>query len=314
MMFVLDVRRSDMLLGSRFMEVTMRSAALSILVVGVIGCRAGGSGPGPGSGDVDAPPAGGSQSIKSIRMTQPTNGAPITLQNVVVTGHVSSKKYGHVWVQDQGGGAYSGIQLFCNYGGTKPSCMMTQSQIDALTVGSVVNVTGTFSSFLLGTAPAGAQPNLEIDAPMITATGQTMAAVPVDVPAAMIARDQLASTAADPYKGAYVHVTGSFPISSTTPKEFSSTCTDKSTPPQSGTTFGGVEVTGGGQTLAIGLNFYNTMTFCLPCAGVAMPYPCTNALSNQTFTSVSGVVEPEYNKNGMVYLQISPTTDADLPH
>jgi hypothetical protein len=29
---------------------------------------------------------------------------------------------------------------------------------------------------------------------------------------------------------------------------------------------------------------------------------------------MSGIVEPEYNSNGMLYLQISPTSDTDLPH
>jgi hypothetical protein len=230
-----------------------------------------------------------------------------------VTARVTSKKYGKVWVQDAGGGAYSGIEVFCDYGGTKPNCSMTQAQIDALAIGSVVDVTGMFSSFLLSTAPAGAQPNLEIDAPTISATGQNATPTAVDVDAATIARDQLAAPTADPYKGAYVRVTGgSAMVSSTNAMEFATSCTDKSTPAQTGTTFGGFEVSGGGKTLAVGLGFYKTVTYCLPCTGVAMPYPCTNQVTNQTFSSVSGIVEPEYNANGMVYLQLSPTTDSDL--
>ncbi|MBV8760335.1 MAG: hypothetical protein JO257_23790 [Deltaproteobacteria bacterium] len=247
-------------------------------------------------------------SIKTIRMNQPTNGTAVTLKSVVVTGHVSSKKYGHVWVQDMGGGQYSGIQLFCNYGGTHPNCTMTQQQIDALAVGSVVDVSGMFSSFLLSTAPAGAQPNLEIDAPTITATGQTATPMAVDVDAATIAKAQLASAAADPYKGAYVHVTGGpFHVSTTTAAEFQAPCTGSNG--SAGTTYNGFEAMSTSQTLAIGINFYNTLTYCLPSCG----YPCTNPITNQTFTTVSGIVEPEYNgSNSQVYLQVSPPTDGDL--
>lgn len=280
------------------------------------GCRSDGGmvnvTPDGSGGGGDAPPM--ATTVKQIRMNQPTNGTAVSLQNVVVVAHVSSKKSGSVWVQDMGGGQYAGIHVFCNYGGSKPNCSMTQAQIDALAVGSVVNLTGQFNSFLLSTAPAGAQPQLEIEAPMITATGATMAPVAVDVTADVVAKGQLASPAADPYKGAYVKISGSFPVTSKTATEFMATCTDKSMPPQMGTTFSGFEVAGGGQTLAIGLSFYNTMTYCMPCSGVAMPYTCSNPIATQTFTSVSGVVEPDYNSNGQVYLRLSPVTDSDLPH
>ncbi len=114
----------------------------------------------------------------------------------------------------------------------------------------VVNVTGKFSSFLSTSAPSGAQPIFEIDAPMITATGQTSKPVAISVDAATIAKDQLAAPGAEPYKGSYVTVTGaSFPASSIAALEFSMSCSDQSMPAQMGTTFGGFE----------------------PCAGVAMP-------------------------------------------
>lgn len=285
------------------------------LVLLLVACRSdsGSSGshpdaPGNGSGSNSGSGSGTVTTIKAIRMNQPTNGTMVALKSVVVTGHVSSKKYGHIWVQDQGGGQYSGIQLYCNYGGTHPNCAMTQQQIDALAVGTVVDVTGTFSSFLLSTAPAGAQPNLEIDAPTITSTGQTMTPMAVDVDAATIAKAQLAAPAADPYKGAYVHVTGGpFRVSSTTAAEFQANCTGSNG--SAGTTYDGFEASGGSQVLAVGLTFYNTLTYCLPSCG----YPCTNPVTNQSFTNVSGIVEPEYNgSNAQVYLQISPPTDGDL--
>lgn len=270
---------------------------------------------GDGNNNMDAPAL--STTVKGMRMNQPTNGTMISLTNVVVVAHVTSKKYGHLWVQDQGGGMYSGIQLFCNYGGTKPTCSGTQAQYDGLAIGSVINVTGAFSSFLSSTAPAGAQPLLEVDTPVITMGSGTMTPVAVDVPAATIAKAQLTG-GSDPYKGAYVHVTGAttYTASSIAASEFATSCTDMSMPAMTGATFGGFEATGGSATLAIGFNFYKTVTYCLPCTGVTMPYPCTNAVTaNETFTDMKGIIEPSYKYMGTdVYLQLSPTADTDMPH
>jgi hypothetical protein len=293
---------------------------LFTLILGMtVGCRSDSSSTADAAKTGDSGATGdgaaAATTVKDIRMHQPTNGAMLALSNVVVVAHVSSKKSGSIYVQDQGGGMYSGIKVFCNYGGTTPSCTMTQAQIDALAVGTVVNLTGKFNSFLLSTAPAGSQPVFEIESPLITSAGTTMAPVAVDVGADVIAKAQLAAPGADPFKGAYVHVTGaaSYAVSSTMPAEFSATCTGMGTPGASGTTFSGFEAAGGGQTLAIGLSFYNTLTYCLPCTAT-MPYPCTNAVTNQSFTSVKGIIEPDYNKNGMVFLRISPVVDTDLTH
>jgi hypothetical protein len=293
----------------------MRKTLLALTIGFVfIGCRSSGGGnTGPdGSTGTDGNSGGDggvSTTVKAIRMNQPTTGTILSLSNVVVVAHVTSKKSGHVWVQDAGGGTYSGIHVFCNYGGTTPSCTMTQMQIDALAVGTVVNLSGKFNSFLLSGSPAGAQPELEIESPTITATGTTMAPVAVDVAASVVAKAQFMPGNSDPYKGAYVHVTGGpYPVSNATAPEFSAACT--SSMGMAGTTFAGFEATGGGQTLAIGLGYYNTLTYCIPQCG----FPCTNQITTQSFTSVSGVVEPDYNKNGMVYLKISPVVDTDLAH
>jgi hypothetical protein len=256
-------------------------------------------GPGP---DAPGPSA---VSIASLRMNQPVNLTPVNLANVVVTARVTSKKSGNVWVQDAGGGMYSGIHLFCNYGGTTPSCTMTQAEIDALAVGQVVNVSGKFSTFT-PTMPAGA-PQLEITSPTITAAGSTMTPVAIDVTAATLAKDQSMVAGADPYKGAYVRITpGPLPVSSITATEFATTCT--SSTGTAGTTFSGFEATGGGKTLAVGLRFYSTLTYCIPACG----YPCTNPVTNQNFKTIAGIVEPATNKNGSAYLEISPVQDTDL--
>jgi hypothetical protein len=261
--------------------------------------------------DADAGPT----TIASLRKAPPIDGGvPVTLKGVVVTGHVTSTKNGKVWVQDMGGGPYSGIQIFCNYGGTTPNCASTRQQIDTLAIGTIIDVSGMFETFLLTGAPAGAQGVLEINAPTINITSKTAAPVPTNVTAAMVAQDQYAAAGAKPYEGSFVNVEGtSFAVSNVTPTEFATSCTDMSTPPQNGTTYGGFVVTGSGVALAVGLTFYNTLSYCIPCTGVAMPYTCSTPVTMpRSFGLLRGIVEPAYNTNGSIYLQISPITDSDL--
>jgi hypothetical protein len=243
--------------------------------------------------------------IAELRMTPPANGTVVSLSGVVVVSRVTSTKYGHVWVQDPGGGQYSGIQLFCNYGGTSPDCALTKTTIDALAAGAIVDVSGKFNVYT-PTSPANAPPQLEIDAPMIMGTGQTMPPVAMTVSASTLAKDQY-STSSDPYKGAYVEVAtgGPYHVTSTTAMEFQQSCTG---PSGAGTTYTGFETNNGTTTLAIGLAFYQTVTYCLPGC-----YTCSNQVTtSQSWSKISGIVEPASNTNGSIYLQLSPTADSDL--
>ncbi|HSQ66756.1 MAG TPA: hypothetical protein VLM85_26235 [Polyangiaceae bacterium] len=212
---------------------------------------------------------------------------------------------GDVWVQDQGGGPYSGIHLSCAYGGTAPNCSLTQTQIDALTAGEVVNVTGIFTVYT-PTIPSNAPSQIRLDAPAISPTGQTVAPVAMTVAASAVAKAQLGA-ASDPYKGVYVNVSagGPYTVSSTTATEFQTSC-----PGDAGTTYNGFEAASGSTTLAIGLVFYDTVTYCMSGCGL----PCPSPVTTQAFTSVAGIVEPSSNKNGAIYLGISPTLDSDLLH
>jgi hypothetical protein len=238
--------------------------------------------------------------IAPLRQSPPADGTAVSLSNVVVVGHVTSKKYGHVYVQDQGGGMYSGIDVFCNYGGTTPNCTMTQSQIDGLAVGAVVSVTGSFLTYT-PTSPSGAPSQLEIDAPTITDSGTTMPPTALSVTASDLAKTQFTSSS-DPYKGAYVKVSGSFTVSSVTPTEFKSTCNTSTT------TYGGFEASDGTSTLAVGLNFYQSVTYCLPGCTT-----CSNTVTkSQAFGEIAGIVEPSSNTDGAIYLGISPLSDSDL--
>lgn len=308
-------------------------------VLGTVGCRSdsnntpdgggGGGGDGGGGGGADAD-LGMITTVKNLRMNQPTNGTLVTLQNVVVVGRVASSKTTKIWVQDQGGGQYSGIEIYCKYGS---NCTLTQTAAKAIKAKAVVNVTGKFDSFAFSNPP-NAQPTLEIESPVITDTGSTMAPVAVDVTAATIAMDQFAAGGgADPYKGAYVHVSDATSVNVTNVMagEYQATCSDMTMPtPLMGTTYDGFEAKAGSATLAVGLTFYSSVDWCIPCVGSAAgfnPYPCPDTTSmyptqqvtgSTTFKGISGVVETESmagsgSNTGTVYLQIAPTYDGDIP-
>jgi len=201
------------------------------------------------------------------------------------------------------GGQYSGIELFCSYSGAAPACTMTKAQIDALTVGSVVGVTGTFSSFLLSTAPAGAQPNLEIDAPVITATGQTMAPVAVDVPAATIAKAPARRRGGGAIQGCVRHVTGgALAVSSAMAAEFATTCSDKSAPVQMGNHVLRLRAHRRWSDPRGRARLLQQRDVLPAVHGCRDAVACDKPVAAQSFSSVSGIVEPEYSKTGSVYL------------
>jgi hypothetical protein len=305
---LLDNRRTDVISALHFQEEIVmgkRSAlAFGVGAVLAVGCA---RHQGGGNPTVDSPPQITPIAIKALRQNPPVTGTPIAFKDVVVVGRVVSSKYGHLWVQDQGGGQYSGIQLFCNYGGSQPSCSMTKAQLEAFNVGQVVSVTGKYDPYTPKTPP-GAETQLEVSDPMITASAQMMAPVAIDVTADVVAKDQFTASTASPYKGALVHVTGGpFMVSTITAMEFQAQCTSMTG--MVGTTYYGFEVTGGQKTLAIGTNFYDSLTFCLQQCG----YPCPNPVMSQTFSAVTGVVENDTNTNGMQFLKVSPVSDDQLP-
>jgi hypothetical protein len=243
-------------------------------------------------------------------MTPPADGTSVTLQNVVVVGSVESKKYGQLWVQDAGGGPMTGIHIFCNYGGNTPNCTLTEAMFQAFTPGQVISLTGSFKSYTPSNAPAAAK-QLEIDAPTITMTTQMVTPVAITVTAADIAKDQ----SPDQYKGTYVKVTGPFTVTNVTPLEFERACTTTAGDAGAATTHGGFEATDSAQhVLAVALSFYKTTTYCM--SDICDPmYPCNNPISNQTFASITGVVEPDFNSGtNAAFLHIAPVTDADLAH
>src|SRR5262249_20098544 len=144
--------------------------------------------------------------VHQLRTTTPTDGTTVTLQNVVVVARVASSKNGRLYVQDAGGGMQTGVQIFCNYGGTTAACTNhNETSFEAFMRGQVVSITGKVSHYTPTGAPATVA-LLEIDTPTITAGSGMMDPVATEIPVAMI--DKTSGLGNDQLKGTYLKVTG----------------------------------------------------------------------------------------------------------
>src|SRR5262249_22202562 len=99
------------------------------------------------SSDAPAADAGvvvvGDGTVKSITMALPADGSIVALKDVVVVGNELRASGAQVYVQDQGGGTYSGLLIFCNTTTCKPS-------LAGLQPGDVIDVQGTFKNYTSG--------------------------------------------------------------------------------------------------------------------------------------------------------------------
>jgi hypothetical protein len=273
---------------------------------------AGGAGGGGAGGQGGAGGGGGGgggmvTSIHNLRMSPPAVGTMVTLQGVVVVQSVTSSRYQHLWVQDAGGGPYSGIHVFCKVkNDNNPNGCMTAADWTANVVrGGLLDVTGKYNPFTPQT-PTGAPTVIELSDPSITNKHQMGTVTSIDVSAADIVRDaNLANV--DQYKGVYVRVTGGpFQISDAAPSTMQRSCMMGDA---AGVTHDGVQVGTGGHTLDVALSFYDTVRACL--SGC---FACSSPLANgMTFQHLAGIVEPGSNsETNAIYLQISPTIDDDM--
>jgi hypothetical protein len=246
--------------------------------------------------------------VKALRANPPTGSGLVYLKGVVVVSRVSLSTAGEMWVQDAGGGPGTGILVYCDYAGTVVSCSdYDRTSWKQFRRGQVVDVLGVFRRHTPTGAPASAL-QLRIDSPVITIGPATMDPVATPVSAADVAMNSLAS---DALKGSYVSVTGPVTVANLMPSEFLTTCPNAATGSPANHVVG-FELMAGGKTLAVGLNLYETVSYCVPdtCASA----PCTHAISNQTFSRILGVVEPHVASSGSAttFLRLSPTVDADL--
>jgi hypothetical protein len=255
--------------------------------------------------------------IANMRQNNPINDTLVEMDNVVVVTQVTSSKSGRFYLQDQGGGQYSGIEVYCSFTSTSTPCGMKRADVEALTPGEVVNVVGKFSpdSYML---PIGGIPILEVIQPVVTATGNTVAPVAVDVTATDVAAGNCSTAgcidATNPYLGSYVKLSG-VTAANEAATEFAATCSGS----DGGTanTYYGFEATSGSTTVDIGLGFYSTLYPKSPAVQAPFIAGCYNEdyttplTAGETWSSVSGIFDP-YHSTSTAYLEISPTTPADF--
>jgi hypothetical protein len=255
-------------------------------------------------------------SIKSINMgAEPAFKAPIIVDSVVVVARVTSRTQGNVWVQDQGGGEYSGIHVFCSFTSSSNPCVHNREFIDGLVPGDVISISGAFSNNDF----QGRPDDWEIMTPVITKKGTKMTPVALTVTADMVAKDKLTN---EDYKkklnATYVKIASAITISKFQAPEYSADCT----PPQidAGVALpdagsvkafdAGFEAKAGDVTIMIGMSFFDTLKVCLPDCGY-----CTGdslLKDTDTFSFVQGIAYAD-RRNALDYVEIRPVTDADLP-
>jgi hypothetical protein len=273
--------------------------------VALTGCGASGPG-GAGGAAGNGGPAITPTTVKALR-TSPPEGNPIVyLKGVVIVARVAISTAGELWVQDPGGGLGSGILIYCDYSGTIQPCSYDRTAWKQFRRGQVVDVLGVFHKRTPTGAPATAQ-QLRLESPTITVGTATMDPVATPVSAADVEMMQLGTEMA---KGSYVSVAGPVTISSLMPAEFLTTCPGAATG-SAADHIVGFEAKVGPSVLAVGLNLYETISYCVQdtCTGS----PCTNPIKSQTWSRVLGIVEPRYSATGTtVFMRLSPTVDADL--
>src|SRR5687767_6157102 len=86
----------------------------ALLGLSLIACRGGGGGGGDDDDDQpDAPPVGGDVTIQQIQDDAMPEGTAVELDGVVVTAiDTFGARTGDIWVQEPGGGEFSGIKVF----------------------------------------------------------------------------------------------------------------------------------------------------------------------------------------------------------
>jgi hypothetical protein len=255
----------------------------------------------PDARATDAPPATGT--IAQMNMAPPAAGTALSFGPVVVvaarlTTVGGAARYAEVYVQDPGGGMYSGLHVFCDtMPRSSPACSTAMHDlIGGLQPGQVVSVSGVYATF-------NGEPELE--QPMVTDSGTTMAPVAVSVTAAALADSQ--QTLSPSLASAYVHLAGPIHVSNVTASKFASTtgCSGGMT------AYLGFDATAGSTTLAIGLGFPASVTYCLPgCTGATCAAPQL-VTTGETFSSLAGIVS--LSPASTSFVRVDPTSDADLP-
>jgi hypothetical protein len=234
--------------------------------------------------EIDFPRAG---SIRSILASHTPEGTTVSVQNAVVVGYNSvSATKGSLFLQDAGGGRWSGIQLFC----TAAAC---NDAAKALLPGEMVDVSGKLVWYL-GNTP-------EIDSTEAPLKVGASKALTTSLSAGEVGMTAAASGGVfAPYNQVYVKVSGTLSVASVTPNDLLTTCTGTTD-----TSYEGFQMSDGAHDYLVADLFAPTYTLCVSdrCAPCASP-----VTGGAAFSSVSGVARVGRGSR----VQIAPTGDLDV--
>src|SRR5262249_34327066 len=150
--------------------------------------------------------------IAAVTMSPPADGTEVTLPGVVVVGNELRATGAQVYVQDLGGGPYSGLLVYCG----SSTC---RTALERLQPGDIISVAGRLTAH-----KGGGGTTLELGDPLsIVWTGASAAPVAVDVPPELLAAAP-DSAAFKPYNGVYVRVAAAEVISAHVPELDSGSC------------------------------------------------------------------------------------------
>jgi hypothetical protein len=244
----------------------------------------------------DAPIATGG-TVASVAQNPPADGTAITLGEVVVVGNELRSSGALVYVQDRGGGAYSGLEIFCS----TPTC---RPALEGLQPGDVIGVSGSFKAY-----KSNGGTTLELGEPLTVTPSATPAApVAARVPASILAAAP-DSTDFAPYNGVYVEIAATALVTSAHVVEFDSgSCAGSQKFANAfAVSVGGVD----GYVYAF---FNDSLSLCVS-GGCAS---CFRAVApGQTFPYLRGVLQTQtFHPDGglaVAKVVLAPVEDLDVP-
>jgi hypothetical protein len=227
------------------------------------------------------------RSIRALHAQQPSDGQTVTVEQAVVVGYNSvSSTRGSLFLQDQGGGRWSGLQLFC----TAAAC---NDVAKVLAPGDLINVTGKYLLYQ-GNTP-------EIDAAVAPVkTGSTRPVATTPPPGALDMSLPAYAAEFQPYNQAYVRIAGPISVANLTPEDLTLSCGPAALP-----RFEGFQVSDGAHEYLVADLFAPTYTYCVE-GGCD---PCTNAVGlGDRWSRVSGIARIGRASR----IQLAPTADSDV--
>ncbi len=270
---------------------------------------AGGAGSSGRGGSAGGAGTGGSMpytgNVKGLRMNTPADNTSVTVQNVIVLGFTGNWKT--MYVQDEMGGEYSGIGVFCDF---ERSCTAWNSMNAAMTAtrGDKLTIVGNLDRFT-PSMPAGAREQLQIRPMMVMKTGMGTPTA-VEVPAADLAKTAMNNAK---WKGVYVRTTmgGPWSVTNLMPTELVNSGYMPCRPGDGGMIccsngphYGGFEITGG---ILVGTSWYRAIALSdMECARTTGMMPDHVVTMTDRFSVIGGVFDDSFGAQ-----QIFPTVDGD---